>query len=105
MAAGRMHDQPGPLVDDDQVLVLVGDRERLCRAHELGRRRSISTNRSSMPSVIEASARLNGGQPRGSLMKSVTEPWIARSTMLPSAPPTSIPVGSHISGRVACSAK
>ena len=27
-----------------------------------------------MPSVIEASARLNGGQPSGSLMKSVTEP-------------------------------
>ncbi len=28
-----------------------------------------------MPSVMEASATLKGGQPRGSLMKSVTEPW------------------------------
>ena len=58
-----------------------------------------------MPSVIEASARLNGGQPSGSLMKSVTEPWRTRSRMLPSAPPSSIPVGSQISGCVACSAK
>ena len=53
-----------------------------------------------MPSVIEASARLNGGQPSGSLMKSVTAPSRTRSTMLPSAPPTSMPVGSQISGCV-----
>ena len=39
-----------------------------------------------MPSVMDASARLNGGQPSGSLMKSVTEPWRRRSRMLPSAP-------------------
>ena len=51
-----------------------------------------------MPSVIEASARLNGGQPSGSLTKSVTEPSRMRSTMLPSAPPISSPVGSQISG-------
>ena len=51
-----------------------------------------------MPSVIDASARLNGGQPSGSLTKSVTEPWRRRSRMLPSAPPRSMPVGSQISG-------
>ena len=34
----------------------------------------MTRNSDRMPSVIEASARLNGGQPSGSLMKSVTEP-------------------------------
>ena len=53
-----------------------------------------------MPIVIAASARLNGGQPSGSLMKSVTEPLATRSRMLPSAPPISSPVGSQIQGRV-----
>ena len=58
-----------------------------------------------MPSVIEVSARLNGGQPSGSLMKSVTAPSCRRSTMLPSAPPMSMPVGSQISGWAAWRAK
>ena len=34
MPGSRMHDQPGRLVDDDQMLVLVGDAER----HGLGAR-------------------------------------------------------------------
>ena len=51
------------------------------------------------------SARLNGGQPSGSLMKSVTEPARRRSTTLPTAPPMSMPVGSQISGAWLCSAK
>src|SRR5205823_926624 len=47
---------------------------------------------------MAASARLNGGQPSGSLMKSVTLPSRARSMTLPIAPPVRIPVGSHIHG-------
>src|ERR1700680_1169854 len=58
-----------------------------------------------MPSVIDASARLKGGQPSGSLMKSVTDPARMRSVMLPSAPPTSMPVGSQISRLEECRAK
>ena len=36
-------------------------------------------NRITIPSVIDVSARLNGGQPSGSLTKSVTEPSLRRS--------------------------
>ena len=50
-------------------------------------------------SVIAMSATLNAGQ-RGSLMKSVTAPSRTRSMRLPSAPPSSSPVGSQTSGRV-----
>ncbi len=48
----------------------------LAGAHgSLRRAWSITRNSPTIPRVIEASARLNGGQPSGSLMKSVTEPW------------------------------
>src|SRR5665213_660178 len=73
--AGGMHDQTGRLVDDQQVVVLVGDRkERRIGQGESLRGPSITKIRRSTPSVIEVSARLNGGQPRGSLTKSVTAP-------------------------------
>ena len=55
--------------------------------------RSTTITSARIPSVIEASARLKGGQPSGSLTKSVTEPPRMRSITLPSAPPSSIPVG------------
>jgi hypothetical protein len=58
-----------------------------------------------MPTVIDTSARLNGGQPNGSFTKSVTEPCRTRSITLPAAPPSSIPVGSQNSGRVVLRAK
>ena len=115
VALGWVHDDAGGLVDDEQVLVLVGDREGLAHASALGdvaaarfaawRAWSITRNRVSTPKVIDTSARLNGGQPSGSLMKSVTEPTRTRSTTLPMAPPISIPVGSQISGSLVCRAK
>src|SRR6185312_15679861 len=102
--ARRMDDDAGGLVDDEQVLVGVGDLE--AAAHERSWRAcSIASNSASTPSVIEASARLNGGQPSGSLTKSVTEPTRIRSTTLPRAPPISIPVGSQIIGSRLCRAK
>ena len=52
----------------------------------------------STPNVIAMSATLNAGK-CGNLMKSVTRPWRARSIRLPSAPPSSSPVGSQTSGR------
>ena len=67
---------------------------------ELHRPRSRTTSSSSTPSVMAASARLKAGQ-CGSLTKSVTAPSRTRSTTLPAAPPTSIPVGSQTSGRSA----
>ena len=39
VAGGRMHDEPGRLVDDDEVVVLVDDGERDRLAPRLGRRR------------------------------------------------------------------
>src|SRR4051794_16238373 len=45
------------------------------------------------------SATLNGGKPSGSWTKSVTAPLRARAITLPIAPPSSMPVGSHTSGR------
>ncbi len=48
---------------------------------------SATRNSSTMPIVMDASARLNGGQPSGNLTKSVTSPWRTRSRMLPIAPP------------------
>src|SRR6516164_3346185 len=101
--ARRVHDHARALVHHQQVLVLVGDPEgahrRVCRE------RSTSTNRITMPSTIAVSARLNGGQPSGSLTKSVTAPWRTRSSTLPSAPPTSRPVGSQIQGLLQLRAK
>src|SRR5471032_3534136 len=112
MPARGMHDQAGSFVDDQQMLVLVGDREgrRVGWGRRVGqgvslRGASKTKNSSSTPRVIEVSARLKGGQPRGSLMKSVTPPPLRRSRILPSAPPISMPVGSQIKGRVAWSAK
>src|SRR5947208_4476827 len=97
VSARRMHDQAGGLVDDEQVLVLVCDRERAVHRWRW-RRWSRSSTKITTPRVMAASARLNGGHPSGSLMKSVTLPSRARSMMLPIAPPISIPVGSHIHG-------
>ena len=56
------------------------------------------------PNVIAMSATLNAGH-SGSLMKSVTDPLESRSIRLPSAPPTSRPVGSHSRRRCGRSAK
>ena len=47
--------------------------------------------------TMQVSATLNAGQAIGS-MKSVTAPSRARSSRLPSAPPSSIPTGSHRHG-------
>src|SRR4051812_20265415 len=108
MPAARVHDEARPLVDHQQVLVLVDDREAHGRSPSAGapsaegsrsaRARSTTITSARIPSVIEASARLNGGHPSGSLTKSVTEPPLMRSITLPSAPPMSIPVGSQMSG-------
>ena len=161
-----MHDEARRLVDDEQVLVLVGDGEGRAGAIGAGAGGgssppSSSTTRSpaasrwrlgtgapstvTRPSSIRRAARdrepsgaarkassrapavvrsargarivalqddqqqqhaerdrrvgqVEGGQ-CGSLTKSVTAPSRTRSTTLPTAPPTSIPVGSHTSGR------
>src|SRR6185437_5839698 len=92
--ATGVHDQPRALVDHEQVLVLVDDE----KAHR-SRPRSITITSTTIPIVIEASAMLKGGQPSGSLTKSVTEPARMRSTTLPTAPPIRSPVGSQIKGR------
>ena len=56
------------------------------------------TSSASTPNVIAMSATLNAGQ-CGSLTKSVTAPARTRSIRLPTAPPSSSPVGSQTSGR------
>src|SRR5215213_7620560 len=57
------------------------------------------------PSVTEMSATLNAGQNSTALMKSTTAPLRIRSITFPSAPPSSIPVGSQMSGLPALRAK
>src|SRR5262249_10814782 len=105
------HDEPRALVDHDQVLVLVDDREAhgACPPGSLSsgssRVRSTTIRSARIPNVIAASAMLKGGQPSGSLTKSVTEPPRMRSITLPGAPPISIPVGSQISGLSRCREK
>ena len=167
--ARRVHDDAGRLVDDEQVLVLVGHGEvggggdrraaprrgrstvdRLPRAPPGGawarRRRRRAPRPTSIrrcarerepsgparkasrrapsssgagaqlhrargrsaatitPSVIDVSATLKAGQ-CGTFTKSVTAPSRTRSMTLPSAPPSSIPVGSQASGRCTWVAK
>ena len=92
VAARGVHDEARALVDHEQVLVLVGDREGGSGSPAdggslVGRRSPLPAalaldheEQDHEPSVIEASARLNGGQPSGSLTKSVTEPWRTRSS-------------------------
>src|SRR5579875_1157900 len=114
IARTGVHDQPGGLVDHQQEGVLVADDRRKlgaelallavaqsadarasARSERRSARSSMSTS-SSTPTVIAASARLNGGQPSGSLRKAVTEPVRTRSIRSPSAPPKISPLTSQV---------
>ena len=62
VAAGRMHDDPGRLVDDQQVLVLVGDRERHRRT-SAPRRRGPAPGSTSISSPAATTWRLGRTSP------------------------------------------
>ena len=88
----------------ERVEALAGGLRRRDRSVRTPSLLSMTHSSSSTPNVIAMSATLNAGH-AGSLMKSVTAPSRTRSMMLPIAPPSSIPVGSHTSGRSRCVTK